>query len=198
MLRDASRPNPSDRFSTLDTVTRCQRQHVLEETPMNTSKASVGVVGLVLIVLIGLAGVWSQSALAQADPHVGTWVLNVAKSKYSPGPPPKEQTSVFSAAGKGINVSTKGMSADGKPTMTEYTADFDGKDHPVKGNPDWDAVSLKRVDSHTIEFTRKRGGKMVQTATSVVSKDGKTRTITTTGVNAQGQKMSTVAIYEKK
>jgi hypothetical protein len=59
-------------------------------------------------------------------------------------------------------------------------------------------VAVRRVDSHTIEFTRKRGGKVVQTATSVVSKDGKTRTITSSGVNAQGQKMSTVGVYEKK
>jgi hypothetical protein len=105
---------------------------------------------------------------------------------------------VYSAAGQGIKVVTKGTSGDGKPTMTEYTANFDGKDYPVKGNPDWDAVSLKRVDSHTIEFARKRGGKAVQTATSVVSKDGKTRTVTATGVNAQGQKISTVGIYERK
>ena len=75
---------------------------------------------------------------------------------------------------------------------------FDGKDHPAKGSPDWDANVAKRVDSHTIEFTRKKGGKAVQTATSVVSKDGKTRTVSTTGVNAQGQKISSVAVYEKK
>lgn len=165
---------------------------------MNMLKASVGVVGSVVIVVVSLVSVWTQNTIAQADPHMGTWVLNVAKSKYSPGPPPKEQTSIYSAAGENLKVSTKGMSADGKPTMTEFTATFDGKDHPVKGNPDWDAVSIKRVDSHTIEFTRKRAGKMVQTATSVVSKDGKTRTITSTGVNAQGQKISTVGVYEKK
>ena len=57
---------------------------------------------------------------------------------------------------------------------------------------------MKRVDSHTIEFTRKKGGKMAQTATSAVSKDGKTRTVTTTGVNAQGQKINNFAVFEKK
>jgi hypothetical protein len=148
--------------------------------------------------MVSLIVLWPQATAAQADPHVGTWVLNVAKSKYMPGPPPKEQTSVYSAAGQGLKVSTKGTSADGKPTMTEFTANFDGKDYPVTGNPDWDAVSLRRVDSHTIEFTRKKSGKTVQTATSVVSKDGKTRTITSVGVNAQGQKLNTVGVYEKK
>lgn len=138
------------------------------------------------------------TAAAQADPHSGTWVLNVAKSKYTPGPPPKEQSSVYTVDSKSVKVATKGTSADGKPTTTDFTAAFDGKDHPVKGNPDWDATAVRRIDSHTIEFTRKRGGKVVQTATSVVSKDGKTRTINTSGVNAQGQKISTVGVYEKK
>jgi hypothetical protein len=163
---------------------------------MSARHASVGVMGL-LIVVASLLLVPSM-VMAQADPHLGTWVLNVAKSKYSPGPPPKEQTSVYSAAGQGISIATKGTSADGKPTMTNLTVNFDGKDYPAKGNPDWDAVAARRVDSHTIEFTRKLAGKMVQTATSVVSKDGKTRTITTTGVNAQGQKISTTGVYEKK
>ncbi len=138
------------------------------------------------------------SAARQADPHTGTWVLNTAKSKYTAGPMPKEQTSVYTVEGDTLTVSTKGTSPDGKPLSTDFTAAFDGKDYPVKGNPDWDAVSAKRVDSHTIEFTRKRGGKVVQTSRSVVSKDGRTRTITTSGVNAQGQKIETVGVYDKK
>ncbi len=164
---------------------------------MRMLRATVGVASSVALVA-SLVALGSVSALAQDNPHVGTWVLNVAKSKYTPGPPPKEQTTVFAAAGKGIKATTKGISADGKPTMAEYTASFDGQDYPAKGNPDWDTVSLRQVDSQTIEFTRKRGGKVVQTAMSVVSKDGKTRTITATGVNAQGQKISTVGVYEKK
>lgn len=165
---------------------------------MNSFKASVGVVLSVVVLLAGVVVISPHLVSAQTDPHSGTWVLNVAKSKYSPGPAPKEQTSVYTVTAEGVKVSTKGTSGDGKPTMTEFMANFDGKDHPVKGNPDWDAIAMRRVDSHTIEFTRKRGGKMVQTATSVVSKDGKTRTITATGVNAQGQKMSTVGVYERK
>jgi hypothetical protein len=156
---------------------------------MRTLKVSIGLVASVALLVAGLVVTRPQVAQAQGDPHLGTWVLNVAKSKYTPGPPPKEQTSVYSASGQGIKVATKG---------TDYAANFDGKDYPATGNPDWDAVSIKRVDSHTIEFTRKKAGKTVQTATSVVSKDGKTRTITTNGVNAQGQKISTVGVYEKK
>lgn len=163
---------------------------------MTLVKRAVCIVGLVTLA-IALALI-SPHVAAQSDPHVGTWILNVAKSNYTPGPGPKAQTSVYAAAGEGLKVTTTGTSADGKPTKAEFTIVFDGKDHPATGNPDWDAVSSKRVDSHTIEFTRKKDGKVVQTATSVVSKDGKTRTITATGVNAQGQKTKTVGVYEKK
>jgi hypothetical protein len=165
---------------------------------MRILKVSVAPVGFVALLVASLVVTSPQGALAQSDPHLGTWVLNVAKSKYTPGPLPKEQTSVYSASGQGIKVATKGTTADGKPTLTEFTGNFDGKDHPVTGNADWDATSLKRVDSHTIEFVRKKGGKPVQTATSVVSKDGKTRTVTSVGVNAQGQKINNVGVYEKK
>ena len=164
---------------------------------MTRFRLSAGVVGFAAVFVV-FAAARSQVTFAQTDPHVGTWVLNVAKSKYTPGPAPKEQTSIYAMAGQGIKVSTKAVGADGKPTTTEFTAMFDGKDHPVTGNADYDATMMKRVDSHTIEFMRTKGGKMAQTATSVVSKDGKTRTVTTTGVNAQGQKINNVAVFEKK
>jgi hypothetical protein len=158
------------------------------------NKLNVVRVGVVLGVALIVSGAVAQ---AQTDPHIGTWVLSLEKSKYAPGTAPKSQTSVFAAAGQGIKVTTAAVTAPGK-TNTEYTASFDGKDHPVKGNPDWDTTAIKRVDARTIEFTRKKGGKVVQTARSVVAADGKTRTVTVTGVNAQGQKVNTVALYIRK
>ena len=149
-------------------------------------------------VALGLAFVLAAAStivLAQADPHIGTWVLNLEKSTFAQGTAPKSQRSVYSAAGKGFKVSTATVNAAGANLNTEYTAEADGKDHPVKGNPDWDTTALKRVDSHTIEFTRKKGGKVVQTARSVVAKDGKSRTVTVSGVTAQGQKVNTTGIW---
>ena len=161
---------------------------------MNRHKA-FRIVGVVVGVAVVMAA--TQIGLAQTDPHVGTWTLNLEKSKYAPGTAPKSQTSVFATAGQGLKVATTAVTATGT-NNTEYTATFDGKDHPVQGNPDWDTTALKRIDDRTIEFTRKKGGKVVQTARSVVSADGKTRTVTVTGVNAQGQKVNTVALYIKK
>ena len=156
-------------------------------------------VGLLIVCVSIVFVLWVQLGFAQADPFVGTWVLNTLKSRFLLGSlPPKEQTVIYEAVGQGLKVSAKGTDAAGKPTLTEYTANYDGRDYPVTGNPDWDAISLKRGDSFTVQFTRKRAGKVVQTGSNVVSRDGKARTITATGVNAQGQNIKTVGIYDKK
>jgi hypothetical protein len=158
---------------------------------------AVRVGGVVLGLAIGLA---SASAVlsAQGDPHVGTWVLNLEKSKFAAGTAPKSQRSVYAAAGKGFKVTTATVNGAGANVNTEYTAELDGKDHPVKGNPDWDTTALRRVDSQTLEFTRKKDGKVVQMARSVVSKDGKTRTVSVTGVNGQGQRVNTVGLWVRQ
>ena len=163
---------------------------------MKTLKVSL-VVGVGILVA-SLVLLWPQPVSSQGDPFLGTWVLNVAKSKYTPGPPPKSQTVVWEAAGQGVKITAKGMDANGKPTTTSYAPNYDGKDYPVTGNPDWDATSMKRVDARTVEVTRKKAGKIVQTGTIVISSDGKTRTNTTSGVDAQGRKIKTVAVYDKK
>jgi hypothetical protein len=147
---------------------------------------------------VSLIALSTPSAIAQSDPFVGTWVLNVAKSKYTPGPPPRSQTTTYAAAGRGYKVITKGIAADGSATLIEFTVNDDGKDVRVTGSPDYETTSLKRVDSHRMEFTRKKGGKVVQTARATVSEDGKTRTITTTGTNAKGQKINNVAVFENQ
>jgi len=122
-------------------------------------------VGIVLLA-------YGSSAFSQAaDPVIGTWKLDVAKSKFSPGPAPKSLTVKFEAAGKGVKLTTDGVGADGQPTHTEYTADYDGKDYPLIGSPVADTVSLKRMDASTSERTDKKGGKVVQTLTRIAASD---------------------------
>jgi len=135
---------------------------------------------------------------AQAtDPAAGTWELNLAKSKFSPGPAPKSQTRTYEVTGDNVKYSLTGIDAEGKPILVEYTAKYDGKDYPVTGAKDFDAISLKRVNATTADATVKKGGKVVQTSRRVVSKDGKTLTLTTTGTNAKGQAVNNVAVFEK-
>lgn len=138
------------------------------------------------------------SASAQTDPQAGTWVLDVSKSKYAPGQAPRSQTAVYTASANGLKVVATGTDAAGKPTNTEFTVTFDGKEHPAKGSPDFTTISAKRIDSHTIEYTRKGAGKVQQTARRTVSKDGKIATLTVTGVDGQGRKIDRVQIYVKK
>jgi len=137
-------------------------------------------------------------AASPADPHVGTWKLNVAKSKYSPGPAPKEVTMKIEAKGAGIHLTQSGTDAAGKPIKVEFTANYDGKDTPVTGVANTDTIALKRVDANSSEGTLKKAGKVVMTVTSVVSKDGKTRTSTFKGTDAAGKPVNNVVVYDRQ
>ena len=141
-----------------------------------------------------MTGAWAKGA----DPIVGTWKLSVDKSKYSPGPAPKSMTLKIEAAGKGVHLTSEGVGADDKPTATEYTANYDGKDYPLKGSPVADTVSLKRINARTVRRTDKKDGKVVQTLTRVMDKDGKTFTVTTKGKNAKGEAVHNVTVFEKQ
>ena len=136
--------------------------------------------------------------LAAADPAIGTWKLNVAKSKYSPGPVPKSATITFEPSGDGIKRTGESVSADGQTTSFSYTAQFDGKDYPVIGNPNADTIAIKRINAYTTQSTLKKGGKVTTTARRVVSKNGKALTLTITGTTPDGKPMKNVAVYEKQ
>ena len=133
-----------------------------------------------------------------ADPIVGTWKLNVAKSKYDPGPAPKSLTAKIEAAGEGEKLTVEGLRGDDTPIRVEYTAQYDGKEHPITGSPMADTVSLKRLDANTTERTEKKGGKVTQTLTRKVSSDGKTMTVTIKGTDAEGRPINNLAVLDKQ
>ena len=151
------------------------------------------------VACVGLPALLAISVAAQSDPQVGVWRLNVAKSKYSPGPAPKTGTTRIEAAGAGTKVTVDQVFADGAKRHYEFTANYDGTDSKVTGNnPDADTVARTRVDANTVQTVNKLKGKVTTTQTSTVSSDGKTRTVTTKGVNARGQQVNNVAIFEKQ
>jgi hypothetical protein len=135
---------------------------------------------------------------AAADQQSGTWKMNPAKSKYSPGPAPKSITVKIDSDADNIKLSSDGIDAAGNPTHVEYTAKYDGKDYPITGVPNADTVALKRIDASTTESTVKKADQVVMTVTSVVSKNGKTRTSTFKGKDAQGQDVNNVVVYDKQ
>jgi len=152
-----------------------------------------------VLALGGVLGVGVVSLSAQgSDPRIGTWKLNVAKSKYNPGPAPQSLTVIVEPSGQGEKVTTEFINADGTRTTVQYTANFDGKDYPLTGSQIADTVSLKRIDARTTERTDKKGGTVAQILRRVVSQDGKTMTATTKGKNAQGQAVNSVLVFEKQ
>jgi hypothetical protein len=123
--------------------------------------------------------------------------LNVEKSKYEPGPAPKEQTRVWDAAGK---MDVQGIDASGKPRQYGYTVTLDGKESATTGAvpSGADKVVSKRIDTNTIAATFTKEGKQVEATGFAVSKDGKIMTITAKGVLPNGNAFNTVAIWEKQ
>ena len=138
------------------------------------------------------------SVAAAADQHSGTWKMNPAKSKYSPGPTPRSLTVKVDCDENGIKLDAEGTNADGTPTHVEYSAKFDGKDYPITGTYA-DTVSVKRIDANTIESTlRKKDGKLMLIVTATVSTDGKTRTSTFKGADGRGHDINNIVVYDKQ
>jgi hypothetical protein len=148
-----------------------------------------------LVFLGTLAVVLAQTA----NPNIGSWNANIAKSKATAGPALKSGTSKIEAAGPGVKYTVDNVWADGSMNHWEFTANYDGKDNRVTGNsPYGDVVALTRVDGNTTRMVNKKDGNTTATIMTVVSSDGKTRTVTITGTNAAGQTMDAVTVYDKQ
>jgi hypothetical protein len=153
--------------------------------------------------LLGLAvaSALPQAGLAQSNPLIGTWKLNLEKSKFTPGTAPRSQTATFQQDGPNIKNSNQTIDAQGNATTTVYLHIYDGQPHPTTGNPLYDATAYLRLDGNTIIFSRSnnKGGKLVQIGTIAVSQDGKSRTNTTSGiVGPNGLADTTVSFYDKQ
>jgi len=137
------------------------------------------------------------AACFAADPQIGSWKLNEAKSKFTRGTP-KNTVVVYEAVGDQMKVTVEGTDAKGKPARNEWTGRFDGKDYPVTGDPTSDMRSYKRVNDRTLEFTARKNRKVMVTGRVVVSADGKSRTVTTSGTTPKGKKFKNTTVYDKQ
>lgn len=142
---------------------------------------------------------FSASLRAADDPVIGTWKLNLAKSKYTGMSAPKSQVYKYEPNGPdGVKFINDTVNADGAKIHAEYAVKFDGKEGPVKGDPTRDMTTNKRVDANTTSGTNSLKGKPVGTFTRVVSKDGKTLTVTAKGIQADGKVGEQVAVYDRQ
>jgi uncharacterized protein YcnI len=140
-----------------------------------------------------------QIGFTQSSMPSGTWKLNLTKSKFIPGPAPKSSTLTYETVGQGFRATNEGIDAQGNPTKGVFGVYlYDGKSYPVTGVPDFDASTYKIVNESTVEMTRTKAGKAAQTQTRVISADGKTLTFTATGINANGQQINNVSVYDKQ
>ena len=139
------------------------------------------------VLAMAAAGGLALAAAATPDPVIGSWELNIAKSKFTSGPVLKSQSRTYSQSGDSIAVVIKSVGSDGKETTMQTTYKLDGKDYPVTGAPGWDTISGKQVDSNTAEFTVKKGGKVIGKISRTVSKDGKTLTSRQNTTTAKGE-----------
>jgi hypothetical protein len=147
--------------------------------------------------IVGAILAIGTSAASAADAVIGTWQLNVAKSTFSPGPAPKSQTRSYAESPQGIVLTTKTVAADGKESTLSLTFKADGKPYAVSGSPDFDTVSVKRVDALTVNSTQMKAGVTVGTGVRTVSKDGKTLTFAQKGTHAGG-KYDDMLVYDRQ
>jgi hypothetical protein len=131
------------------------------------------------------------------DAFTGVWKLKEAKSEFSPEAP-KNSNVVYEAEGEKVRVTVDSVSSDGKSTHYQWTGKFDGKEYPVTGDPLSDARSYTRIDDRILGFNIMKGGKVIISGRIVVSDDGKSRTVTMSGTDAKGHRVSSSELYEKQ
>jgi hypothetical protein len=149
------------------------------------------------IAVITLAMCFSGVCFAQNPSFMGTWKLNEAKSKLGSGVA-KNNIVVYEPAGDNVKVTIDGTDGAGTPTHNEWTGKFDGKDYPVTGDPNSDMRSLEQRTKHKIGFKVKKNQKVTTTGTIILSADGKSREVISSGTDAQGNKFKSTAVYDKQ
>ena len=150
------------------------------------------------VILLTLATLFVGVTVCLADnPHMGTWKLNEAKSKFSPGAT-KNTTVVYETAGDSVKVTVDGVDGDGNPSHNEWTGKFDSKFYAVTGDPTSDMRSYRKINNHTLALTGKKGSKVTLTGRIVVTANGRTRTVTTNGTDSKGKRFSNRAVYDKQ
>ena len=153
------------------------------------------VIGTVLTVGAGSAALAARGA---DDPVIGTWTLNLDKSKFNPGPAPKSQTRTYAKTAQGTSLTVNGVAADGSTISQQATFNYDGKDYPVSGVADYDTLALRRVNGTTTKSTLKLKGQVIGSTTRTITDHGKVMTLSSTGKSATGTSYTNVMVFDKQ
>ena len=148
-----------------------------------------------ILFTLGLVLFMAPMCFAQ-NLHMGTWKLNEAKSKLAPGLA-KNHTVVYEAAGDQTKVIVDGTDGAGNAIHNEWTGKFDGTDYALVGDPTADTRAYRKQGARTLLMTVKKAGKVTINGRIVVTANGKSRTVTTTGADAKGKRYKNIAVYDK-
>jgi hypothetical protein len=157
-------------------------------------KRLLTILSVSVLALIVSSAISAQSS--QSDPRIGTWKLNVAKSKENAR---KSETRTYTPSGDSVTVHIEIANGDGSTQVYGYTGKSDGKDYPWTGTVPGGAetVSVTRA-GNTFTSESKKAGKLLYTTTITFSADGKVMTLTTKGTDADGKSIDAVRVYDKQ
>ena len=153
------------------------------------------------VCVLALSAMAAGPLRAQNNPFLGTWKLNLSKSKFDGMPAPKSLTRTVAAEGAGATYTFTGEDADGKAIEYSFTSNYDGKDSAVTGSGmpgGADTVAMTRVNSNLVRTILKKGGDAIGMSNTEVSKDGKVSTVKLGGVGPDGKKFNAVSVYDEQ
>ena len=153
---------------------------------------------LTLGFVFALGATTVASAAARPDPAIGTWTLNLDKSKFHGDTAPKSMTRTYSAGAAGTDMKVTGVAADGTPISQTATLTYDGKDCAITGAPAYDTLSLTKINGATVKSEMKKGGTIVGHTTRTISQKGRVLTLSTALKTAKGGTTHDVAVYDKQ
>jgi len=136
----------------------------------------------------------AASVSAQApNPRFGKWKLK------SDAPAPTSNIMTYEPYnGKGMKITIDAVNREGVKSQWWYTTMFDGKDEVLTGNPGTDTGSVRIVTDRINEIIYKKGGKVTQVLTNVLSPDGTTIGVMYMRMSPEGKTSNvTFATYEK-
>ena len=150
--------------------------------------------------VLGLMVLGFVGTVSAADVFTGTWKLNVAKSKFTPGMEPKAVSVVVVEKGTDLAVSVTGTDSAGKAISVKYTLPMKGgavtytEGAPASGP----TVAAKRVNANTIDSTSSLNGKEVGSTHTTLNADGKSLTRVVKGIDANGKAFTNTEVYERQ
>jgi hypothetical protein len=153
---------------------------------------------IVSFIAVGTGEVLTAQSTSPNEPDqlVGAWRLDVAKSRYRPGPAPISETRTYVRTGENVLGVILREFANGRRERIEYTANYD-REYPVTGTDDYDMVVLKRIDRSTSEAVLSHAGRVFGTARRVIAADGKSMTITFRRDSETGVSVLNSAYYDR-